>query len=133
LTVDRGRRDGRQAEQRASTIRADIWSQSTTGWIHSLTALVSYLCVIVGMFVLTWTFAHHAQWRSLVVWSSLFAGAALALMFVQAEGPWVGVMKRLLISAISGWLILVALRVRTIASQSGTIDSAKDGLKSATG
>jgi hypothetical protein len=53
-------------------------------------------------------------------------------MFVQAEGPWVGLMQRLLISAISGWLILVALRVRT-ASTSETIDSAKDGLKSATG
>jgi Protein of unknown function (DUF998) len=65
-----------------------VWSQSTTGTIHGLTALVSYLCVIVGMFVLTWTFAHDARWRSLVVWSSLLAGAALALLFVQAEGPW---------------------------------------------
>ena len=38
--------------------RTDVLSQSTTGWIHSLTSLVSYLCVIVGMFILTWTFAH---------------------------------------------------------------------------
>jgi len=64
----------------------DVWSQSTTGWIHSLTASVSYLCAIVGMFILTWTFARDARWRSLVVWSSLFAGAALALLFVQSEG-----------------------------------------------
>ena len=111
----------------------DVWSQSTTGWIHSLTALVSYLCAIVGMFILTWTFARDARWRSLVVWSSLFAGAALALLFVQSEGPWVGLMQRLLVSAISVWLILVALRVRSIASPQQMIADARDGLKSATG
>ena len=66
--------------------------------------------------MLTWTFAHQARWRSLVVWSSLFAGAVLALLFVRAEGPWVGLMQRALICAVSGWLVLVALRVRTIAS-----------------
>jgi DNA-binding MarR family transcriptional regulator len=47
--------------------RTDVVSQSTTGWIHSLTSLVSYLCVIVGMFILTWTFAHQERWQSLVV------------------------------------------------------------------
>ena len=31
----------------------DVSSQSTMGWIHGLTALLSYLCVIVGMFILT--------------------------------------------------------------------------------
>jgi Protein of unknown function (DUF998) len=101
--------------------RTDVMSQSTTGWIHSLTSLVSYLCVIVGMFILTWTFAHQARWRSLVVWSSLIAGAALSLLFVQAEGPWVGLLQRSLITAVSGWLILVALRVRTIASARETV------------
>jgi len=76
------------------------------------------------MFLLTWTFAHQARWRSLVVWSSLIAGAALALLFVQAEGPWVGLMQRALISAVSGWLVLVALRVRTIASARATVPGA---------
>lgn len=96
--------------------KADVWSQSTTGWIHSITAFVAYLSVITGMLVLTWTFARDARWRSLVVGSALLAGTALALLFVQMEGPWVGLMQRLLITAISGWLIMVALRVRTIAA-----------------
>ena len=95
---------------------ADVWSQSTTGWIHSITAFVAYLSVITGMLILTWTFARDARWRSLVVGSALLAGAALALLFVQTEGPWIGLMQRLLITAISGWLIVVALRVRTIAA-----------------
>lgn len=95
---------------------ADVYSQSVVGWIHSLTAFVCFICMVVGMFVLTWTFSRLARWRSLVVWSALLAGAALALLFVQMEGPWVGLMQRLLVTAISGWLLLVASRVRTIAS-----------------
>jgi hypothetical protein len=96
--------------------KADVWSQSTTGWIHSITAFVAYISVITGMLVLTWTFARDTRWRSLVVGSALLAGAALALLFVQMEGPWAGLMQRLLITAISSWLIMVALRVRTIAA-----------------
>jgi Protein of unknown function (DUF998) len=111
----------------------DVSSQSTMGWIHSLTALLSYLCVIVGMFILTWTFARDVRWRSLVVWSSLLAGAALSLLFVQAEGSWVGLMQRLLITAISGWLMMVAIRVRSIALAPETVASARSGLKSTAG
>jgi hypothetical protein len=96
--------------------KADVWSQSTTGWIHSITAFVAYLSVTTGMLVLTWTFARDTRWRSLVVGSALLAGAALALLFVQTEGPWIGFTQRLLITAISGWLIVVALRARTIAA-----------------
>ena len=95
---------------------SNVWSQSTTGWIHSITAFVAYLSVITGMLILTWTFARDARWRSLVVGSALLAGAALALLFVQTEGPWIGLMQRLLITAISGWLIVVAVRARTIAA-----------------
>jgi hypothetical protein len=96
--------------------KADVWTQSTTGWIHSITAFVAYLSVITGMLVLTWTFARDMRWRSLVVGSALLTSAALALLFVQSEGPWVGLMQRLMITAISGWLILVALRVPSIAA-----------------
>ena len=103
--------------------KADVWTQSTTGRIHSITAFVAYLSVITGMLVLTWTFARDMHWRSLVVGSALLAGAALALLFVQSEGPWVGLMQRLMITAISGWLILVALRVRSVAAASQIVPS----------
>ena len=96
--------------------KADVWTQSTTGWIHSITAFVAYLSVITGMLILTWTFARDARWRSLVVGSALLAGAALALLLVQTEGPWIGFTQRLMITAISGWLVMVPLRARTIAA-----------------
>ena len=98
---------------------ADVVSQSITGWVHSLTAFVAYISITVSMFILTWTFARHADWRSLVVWSALLAGAALALLFMQMEGPWVGLMQRLLITTVSGWLIMVASRSHKIRTFMG--------------
>lgn len=94
---------------------ADVWSQSTPGLIHAGVSIVSFICVIVGMLILTWTFARAALWRSLATWSGLLASGALALMFVQAEGPWVGLMQRLLIGTTAAWMILVAVRARSIA------------------
>jgi hypothetical protein len=100
--------------------RADVTSQSVIGWVHTLTAFVAYLSVIVGM---TWTFGHHPRWRSLTVWSALLAGAALGLLFVQMQGPWVGLMQRLMITVVAAWLILVALRAHSITSRRGVIST----------
>ena len=99
-----------------------MWSQSTTGLIHTAVAILGFLCVVVGMFVLTRTFARAARWRSLAPWSGLFASGALALLFVQAEGQWVGIMQRLLVGIVAAWMILVAARVRSIAA-SETVDT----------
>lgn len=94
---------------------ADIESLSTTGTIHVAIAFVSFLSIIIGMFVLTWTFRRQAQWRSILLWLVLFSGGALSLLFVQTQGPLVGFMQRLLVAIISSWVILVAFRVRSIA------------------
>lgn len=96
----------------------DVWPQSTTGTIHIIVSIISFLCIIVGMFVLAWTFSRQARWRSLSpwFWSATLPGSALSLFFAQAEGPWGGLLQRLLVTAISIWLILVALRVRSIAA-----------------
>jgi hypothetical protein len=99
---------------------ADLASLSTTGLIHVGVAAVSFLCMIVGMFILTWTFSRAARWRSLTIWSALLAGGALALFFVQGEGPLVGILQRALVMVISGWLILVAFRIRSIAMSEET-------------
>lgn len=96
---------------------ADVWSQSTTGMIHISVSIISFISIIVAMFVLTWKFAKDARWRSLTVWSGLFSSAALPLFLGQGEGPWVGLLQRLLVAAISGWLIMTAFRVRSIAAE----------------
>ena len=88
---------------------------SPTSSIHVVVFLVSFVCVIAGMFVLTPTFWRLAQWRSLAPWLVLFPSGALALLVVQTEGPWVGLMQRLLVGTVllqrpasdmgDGWLV----------------------------
>lgn len=106
---------------------ADVTSLSATGIIHIAVALVSFLCIIIGMFVLTWTFFRiKAQWRSFSSWLMLFPAGALALLFAQTQGPLVGLMQRLLVSVIAAWLILVAARVRSIAANGDARTSPQD-------
>jgi hypothetical protein len=47
--------------------------------------------------------------------SVLFPAGTLALFIVQGEGPLVGLLQRLMVAVISGWIIFVALRIRQIA------------------
>lgn len=94
---------------------ADVWAQSTTGLIHIVVAIVSFISAVIGMVVLTWTFPRMSQWRPLALWSGLLATGAFSLFFAQQEGPRVGLMQRLLVTAIAAWLILVALRARSIS------------------
>jgi hypothetical protein len=46
---------------------------------------VSFLSVIVGMLVLTRTFARDERWRSFPRWAVLFPAGALVLMFLQTQ------------------------------------------------
>lgn len=99
---------------------ADIASLSTTGTIHSTVALISFVCIIVGMFVLTRTFAGDARWRAITIWSGLCAAGALPMFLTQSQGPRVGLMQRLLVLFVSAWLILVAFRIRALVASGET-------------
>lgn len=101
---------------------ADVSSLSTTGTVHVAVAFVSFVCVVAGMFTLTWTLMRQARRRPPSWWWMLFPAGALSLLFVQTEGPLVGLMQRLLVTVISAWLVLAALRIRSVAAsaQAGT-------------
>jgi hypothetical protein len=92
----------------------DVWTQSTTGLIHMLVALISFPAMIIGMFILTRTFGLLPEWRPIMRLSVFFPAFSLGLLVVQGEGPLVGLLQRLLVAVISGWMILVALRVRKL-------------------
>ena len=96
---------------------SDIWSQSTTGLIHIVISLISFPCMIVGMYVLFRTFILESAWQPLVPWIVLFPAAALPLFLGQSQGPWVGILQRLLVLSISLWMIVVALRARAIVTE----------------
>ena len=96
-----------------------MWAQSTIGTIHSLVSLISFLSVIAGMVILAWTFGKDARWRSLLPWAAILATAAVSLLMAQItaqQGPWAGLMQRVLVTVIAGWIILVAIRIRSLAT-----------------
>jgi hypothetical protein len=95
--------------------QADLSSLSATGTLHIGISIVSFLSVIVGMFVLTRTFARDDSWRSFPRWAVCFPAGALVLMVLQTQGPLVGLMQRLFVAVISAWLILVALQIRDLS------------------
>jgi hypothetical protein len=110
---------------------ADLSSLSTTGLIHAGVATVSFLCVTIGIVVLTWTFGRDARWRPLVLWFALFATGSVSLMIGQSlapiTSPRAGLMQRALVTIIAAWLILAALRIRTIATTEETAHPATPG------
>lgn len=93
-----------------------VWAQSTTGMIHIAISTLSFVCMIVAMFVLFRTFLLDARWRPLTPWIVLLPCAAFSLFFAQGEGPWVGLLQRLMVGVISVWIVIVALRVQVLAS-----------------
>jgi hypothetical protein len=97
----------------------DVLTQSATGLIHILVALISFPAMVIGMFILTRTFGLLPAWRSIMRLSVFFPAGSLGLLVVQGQGPLAGLLQRLLIAVISGWIILVALRVRKIVGSTG--------------
>jgi hypothetical protein len=61
---------------------------------------------------------YQRQGRTIMRLSVFFPAGSLALFFVQGEGPLVGLLQRLFVAVISGWIILVAYQVRKIAGSS---------------
>jgi hypothetical protein len=99
----------------------DPGSFTTTGMIDLIVSLVSFVAMVIAMFIFTRTFPRDPRWRSLSRWIVLFPAAALSLLIVQSQGSWVGVVQRLLVAVIAGWIIVVATRVRlkTTSAEAG--------------
>jgi hypothetical protein len=93
---------------------ADGWTQAIVGTLHLIVSIMSYLCVMLGIFILTWVFTNDNRWQARTTWSALFFVGVLVLLFGQTEGPWVGLMQRLLVSMIAGWSLMVAARLCSV-------------------
>lgn len=105
----------------------DVWAQSVSGAVHTIAAGLSLIGIVIGMFVLSWIFARDCRWHGLTRWSALLAASSLSLLFAQAQGPLVGLMQRLLASAVAIWMIMVAVRARRVAAAAtdqGSLDRA---------
>jgi hypothetical protein len=93
-------------------------SPSTAGSIHIVVSLLAFASVISCMFVLSRTFKRDARWRSFWPYSLVLAFTALMTFFLNGDGRWTGLYQRAFIGTILSWLVLAAIWLRSIASES---------------
>jgi len=92
-----------------------VTPQTTSGAIHLIVALLAFVCVTLGMFVLTRTFKQAPRWQSYWPVSLVLALGALAALFLPSEGAWAGPFQRIFIGIIITWMVPAAIRLRSVA------------------
>ena len=85
--------------------------------VHTGGALVSLIGIAAAMWVFARTFRRLPPWHELARWSAIFGAVTVILLLAQQiEGPMIGLLQRMLVGTISLWQIMIALRIRAIAS-----------------
>lgn len=95
-----------------------VLSPTAVGTIHIVVSALAFLSIIAAMFVLSMTFKQNIRWRSFWTVSLVLAFAAFVTFFLTSDGQWTGLYQRVFIGTIVLWLILVAIRLRSIARKS---------------
>lgn len=93
--------------------------ETTTGTLHSLTAGIGFIALIVAMFVLPKRLRRTDAWSNLAGLSRWMGGVASILMLLylfasETEGfldDYVGLVQRIFAATVLTWLFLVALRL----------------------
>lgn len=82
---------------------------------HGVGSLLGILLLIVGMFVLARAFKRDPGWQSLRRWSLALGLAALLQFAFPGEGIVAAILMRTLVATLIVWLLLAALRLRSLA------------------
>ncbi|HSH78343.1 MAG TPA: DUF998 domain-containing protein [Herpetosiphonaceae bacterium] len=85
---------------------------------HGVGSLLGILLLIAGMFVLARAFKRDPRWKSFRRWSLVLGLAALLQFGFPGEGMVAVILMRTLVSTLIVWLLLAALRLRSIARES---------------
>jgi hypothetical protein len=94
---------------------------TTTGAVHMGVSLLSFVTVIVGIFVNSRAFARDPPWKSYGRLSAALGVATVATFIglfvsVSSGSAWVGAAQRIFVGVFLLWLLLTANRLRSIAS-----------------
>lgn len=99
---------------------ADVWAQSLTGRLHLVAMGGALLLGVAGVVVLARVLTADPRWRALTPWPVLLATAAFSLLLAatvaQATGSSVGLLQRLLLTVLAGWLVPAAARAWQLSS-----------------
>lgn len=95
-------------------------SESVVGTVHSLTAGLGFVAVIVAMFLMAKRFRKQVEWKHLASPSKWLGLASIILMvsYLMAEEgvfegwqPWTGLLQRGMGGVVMAWLFIVANRL----------------------
>jgi hypothetical protein len=82
---------------------------------HGVGALLGILLLIAGMFVLARAFKRDPRWQSFRRWSLALGLVALLQFGFPGAGMVAAILMRTLVATMIVWLLLAALRLRSIA------------------
>ncbi len=85
---------------------------------HGVGALLGILLLIAGMFVLARAFKRDPRWQSFRRWTLVLGPAALLQFGFPGEEIVAVILMRTLVATLILWLLLAALRLRSIAHES---------------
>ena len=93
--------------------------ETTIGNLHSLTAGVGFVALIVAMFVLPRRLRQDPEWSDLAGWSRWMGAGAAALMVLylfasEVEGfldGYIGLIQRIFAAVVLIWLFILSLRL----------------------
>lgn len=92
-------------------------AHSSTSLVHLGAAVLAFICVLLSMFVLSFSFRKIDDWRAFVPWSFTLGVLALAAFFLPSEGGRAGLYQRIFVGIVMLWLALVALHLRNLARE----------------
>lgn len=98
----------------AGVFTADLQGQPPTaeGTIHAAASVPTFIIAIVVIFVFARTFMRGERWTSLG-WASLALGTVCLVAFVNLD---IVIVQRVFVGALISWLILTAIRLRSVAT-----------------
>lgn len=95
-------------------------AQTVVGTIHYATAVLAFIAITTGMFILSRTFLRVARWHAFWRWSLALAIIAAIGLVAQAPGVYSGLTERIFIGTTTLWQILVGLRLYHDARREGS-------------
>ena len=83
---------------------------------HDLSAIPAFVGLVFAPIFSGFRFRKLPEWRNLA-WPSIVLTPVLIALILGGSGEWRGLFQRLIVSAAFIWLILVALRLRSLVTE----------------
>ncbi len=78
--------------------------------VHVASTLLGMTCSVIAVLAYGAIFRSTAAWQPLTGWSLLLAGCAVSGLVVRLLGYGDGLVERLIVTALAGWMIMAAVR-----------------------